>query len=67
MKPSVALNSKRSILLLMCHHTWLQNRILIRKKKKSEAGDIAQQVKGLATKPDNLSLAPRSHMVEGKN
>lgn len=32
-----------------------------------EAGRIAQWVKILATKPNNLSLNPGLHMVEGEN
>lgn len=28
---------------------------------------VVQQVKGVVTKPDNLSSAPGAHMVKGKN
>ena len=30
-------------------------------------GKVAQQVKALATKPDSLSVIPRTYMVEGMN
>lgn len=32
-----------------------------------EASEIAQQVKALAAKPDNLSSIPERYMVEGEN
>lgn len=31
------------------------------------ASEMAQQVKTLATKPDDMSLFPQTHMVEGDN
>lgn len=37
------------------------------KKNNSGAGEMAQQVKGLATKPDDLSSVPGAYMVEGEN
>lgn len=30
-------------------------------------GEMAQGVNALATQPDNLSVIPESHMVEGEN
>jgi hypothetical protein len=38
-----------------------------RKEKGFRVSEMAQQVMGLATKPEDLSLIPGSHMVEGKN
>lgn len=44
----------------VCHHTQPQNMFLSVKKKSNKelVGDMAQQVKVLVTRPDNLSLIP---------
>lgn len=41
--------------------------IFYNKKVLPRASEPAQWIKGLATKPDILSLIPRAHIVEGKN
>jgi hypothetical protein len=35
-------------------------------KKQTRAGEMAQWVKALAAKPDNLNSIPRTHMMEGE-
>lgn len=35
-------------------------------EQNHRAGGMAQQVKTPAAEPDNLSLIPRTHMVQGK-
>ena len=36
------------------------------KIKDSQAGKMTYLVKVLATKPDNVSWVPRTHMIEGE-
>lgn len=45
----------------------LQHKIYIEtESKKHWAGEMAQQEKGLVTKPADMSLNPSTHMVEGE-
>lgn len=37
------------------------------KEKESGASEVAQWIKGLATKPEDLSSIPGSHIEEGEN
>lgn len=34
---------------------------------KGKGCEMAHQIRTLAAKPDNLSLTPRTHIVEGEN
>lgn len=36
-------------------------------KKESRVDEMAQRIKELASKPDNLSLIPETHRVKGEN
>jgi hypothetical protein len=40
---------------------------MIKIRMSSKAGDLAQWVKALATKPGDLSLTPESYRVKGKS
>lgn len=33
----------------------------------TRVGEMAQQVRELVVKPDDLALMPRTHIIEGKN
>lgn len=48
-----------------CMHTQ-EHSVIIRGKPQGE-GKIAHWVKALASKPDDLRLNPRAHILEGKN
>lgn len=43
------------------------HRKTILKHKNTKVGEMAEQVKVLVIKPDDLSLIPGTHMVHGKN
>jgi len=46
------------------HGLHIPNIIVITDRKDAQAGKMAEQVKELATKPNDLSSFPGTHMVE---